>query len=89
MVHSGISETAEVKRSLKCYVDTILMEELGQKLQLYDRAFYPSNTDIRNHIYLAKKGMDLLKFDQAAYENQQMESGSAYVIVSLQAIPFG
>ena len=30
-VRSGISETAEVNRSLKCYADTILFEELGHK----------------------------------------------------------
>lgn len=30
MVHSGITETAEVKRSLKCYVNSILSKELGQ-----------------------------------------------------------
>ena len=64
MVHSGITETAEVKRSLKCYVNSILSKELGQKPALYDRAFYPLNSDIRNHICMAKKALDLSKFDQ-------------------------
>ena len=64
MVHSGITETAEVKSSLKCYVNSILSKELGQKPALYDRAFYPLNSDIRNHICMAKKALDLSKFDQ-------------------------
>lgn len=70
MVQSGITDSTEVKRSLKCYVDTILAVELGQKPQLYDRAFYPSSADIRNHIYMARKVMDLSKFDQ---ENLQLK----------------
>ena len=63
IVHSGITETAEVKRSLKYYVDSILSKELSQKPALYDRAFYPLNSDIRNHISMAKKALDLSKFD--------------------------
>ena len=70
MVQSGITDSTKVKRSLKCYVDTILAVELGQKPQLYDRAFYPSSADIRNHIYMARKVMDLSKFDQ---ENLQLK----------------
>lgn len=66
MVHSGITETAEVKRSLKyyLYVDSIVSKELRQKPALCDRAFYPLNSDIRNHICMAKKALDLSKFDQ-------------------------
>lgn len=60
IVHSGITETAEVKRLLKYYVDSILCKELGQKPALYDRSFYPLNSDIRNHVYMAKKALDLL-----------------------------
>lgn len=29
-----------------------------------DRAYYPSNTDIKNHIYCAKTKLQLSKFDQ-------------------------
>ena len=55
VVHSGITETAEVKLSLKYYIDSILSKELGQKPAIYDRAFYPLNSDIRNHVCMAKK----------------------------------
>ena len=53
-----------MKRSLKYYVDNILSNELGQKPAIYDRAFYPLNSDIRNHICMAKKALGLSKFDQ-------------------------
>ena len=68
MVQSGITETAEVKRSLKYYVDRILSDQLGHKPATHDRAFYPLNSDIRNHICMAKKALDLSKFDQKNLE---------------------
>ena len=71
MVSSGITDTAEVKRTLKMYyVDNFLVKELGMKPHPYDRAFYPLNDDIRNHVHKAKRALDLSKLDQ---DNMQLK----------------
>ena len=55
------SDTAEVKRALKCHVDHFLAKELGMHPEPNDRSFYPLNDDIRNHIHKAKRALDLSK----------------------------
>ena len=70
MISSGITETTEVKRSLKYYVDNFLCKEIGHKPHPHDRAFYPLKQDIANHINMAKKAIDLSTFDQ---ENLRMK----------------
>ena len=64
MVTSGITDTAEVRRSLKYYVDNFLCKDIGQKPHPHDRAFYPLKQDIMNHISMAKRALDLSTFDQ-------------------------
>ena len=64
IISSGITETTEVKRSLKYYVDNFLCKEIGHKPHPHDRAFYPLKQDIANHINMAKKAIDLSTFDQ-------------------------
>ena len=64
MVTSGITDTAEVRRSLKYYVDNFLCKDIGQKPHPHDRAFYPLKQDIMNHISMAKRAIDLSTFDQ-------------------------
>ena len=64
MVHAGITDTTEIKHSLKYYVNTFLSKEIGRKPLAGDRAFYPLNEDIRNHVSKAKKALDLSKYDQ-------------------------
>ena len=70
MISSGITETTEVKRSLKYYMDNFLCKEIGHKPHPHDRAFYPLKQDIANHINMAKKAIDLSTFDQ---ENLRMK----------------
>ena len=41
MVEAGVTDTSEIKHSLKHYVDKYLSKELGRKPHLGDRAFYP------------------------------------------------
>ena len=48
MVAAGIVDTAEVKRSLKYYVNDFLSKEIGKTPLKHDRAFHPINDDIRN-----------------------------------------
>lgn len=64
MVKSGISDTSEIKHCLKYYVDSIIAKDLSKKPMSGDRAFYPLNEDIRNHVSKAKKALELSKFDQ-------------------------
>ena len=54
----------EVKRSLRFYVTNTLCKELGYQAKQSDRALYPTTTDIRNHVYSAKKALELSKLDQ-------------------------
>ena len=70
MVSSGITDTTEVRRSLKYYVDNFLCKGIGHKLYPHDRAFYPLKQDIMNHISMAKRAIDLSTFDQ---ENLRMK----------------
>ena len=55
----------EVKRSLKHYVKHILpvMEGIPPPNE-DDRAFYPTDKDIQNHIYMAKRAHMLSNLDQ-------------------------
>ena len=64
MVEAGITDTSEIKHSLKHYVDKHLSKELGRKPHLGDRAFYPLCEDIRNHVSKAKRALELSKYDQ-------------------------
>ena len=70
LVSSGITDTAEVRQSLKYYVDNFLCKEIGHKPYPHDRAFYPRKQDNMNHISMAKRGIDLSTFDQ---ENLRMK----------------
>ena len=64
MVRSGMSDTNEIKRCLKYYIDTVIVKDLDRTLTPGDRAFYPLLEDIRNHVSKAKKALELSKFDQ-------------------------
>ena len=70
MVTSGITDTSEVRRSLKYFVDNNLCKEIGHKPNPHDRAFYPLKQDIINYIGMAKRAINLSKFDQ---ENLQIK----------------
>ena len=64
LVSAGITEKREVKRSLRYFVVNTLSKELGYIPQPNDRAMYPTDIDIHNHIHLARRALDLSKFDQ-------------------------
>jgi hypothetical protein len=61
LVKEGIADVQEVKRKLHFFVKTDMMENLTSK---NNRAYYPTSTDIRNHINAAKIAIQLSKFDQ-------------------------
>ena len=62
LVTEGVTDTSEVKRSLKNYVIHVLCPQ--EKPNETNRTYFPTNDDIRNHIYRAKKSLELSKFDQ-------------------------
>ena len=64
LVAAGITDTNEVKRSLRFFVTNTLCKELGYQAKQSDHALYPTTTDIRNHVYSAKKALEFSKLDQ-------------------------
>jgi hypothetical protein len=68
LVSEGITEVQEVKRSLKHYVQHSLCADM--KPDLTDCSYYPTSTDVHNHIYLAQRACQLSKLDQ---ENLQLK----------------
>ena len=64
----GTTEVQEVKRALKHDVQHSLCADV--KPDLTDRAYYPTSTDVHNHIYLAQCACQLSKLDQ---ENLQLK----------------
>ena len=61
LVEAGVADTNEIK---KHFVNKNLSQKLGRKPLPGDRAFYPHNEDIRNHISKAKRALELSKYDQ-------------------------
>ncbi|MCG8624818.1 MAG: hypothetical protein MJE68_22825, partial [Proteobacteria bacterium] len=45
MVLEGITNTTEVKRSLRFYANTVLSSQVGIKFSKQNRAFYPTSID--------------------------------------------
>ena len=70
MVYAGITNTTEIKRSLRWYVQHDVAKEIGVTPKTTDRSLYPTDNDIRNHIHIAKRAIDLSKLDQ---ENLQLK----------------
>ena len=64
LVSANITDIHEVKKLLKYHTDNQISKELGFKPQAHDRAFYPNIVDIKNHVYRAKKALELSKMDQ-------------------------
>ena len=66
----GVTEVQEVKRALKHYVTHVLCPDLRPEVS--DRSYYPTSTDVRNHIYKAQQACQLSKLDQ---DNLQLKIG--------------
>ena len=64
LVSSNICDVYEVKKMIKHFSDNELAKELGFKPNEHDRAFYPDIIDIKNHVYKAKRALELSKIDQ-------------------------
>ena len=79
LVAAGITDTNEVRRSLRFYVTNTLCKELGYQAKQSDRALYPTTTDVRNHVYSAKRALELSKLDQenARLKIEQWQSTNA------------
>ena len=64
LVSSNICDVYEVRKMVKHYTDNELAKKLGFKPNEHDRAFYPDIMDIKNHVYRAKRALELSKLDQ-------------------------
>ena len=62
-INEGMTDPYEVSKALKHYVTTVLCA-LTNGPDPDDRAYYPTIRDLRNHIYKAKKALELSKLDQ-------------------------
>ena len=62
LVADGTTEVCEVKRALKYHVSNVLCPDL--KPDPTDRSYFPTTTDIRNHIYKAQRACQLSSLDQ-------------------------
>ena len=61
LVKEGVIDVQEVKRHLRCYVKSEMKDHEPHESI---RAYYPTNTDIQNHIDAAKAAIQFSKFDQ-------------------------
>ena len=68
LVFEGVTDVQEVKHALKHHVTHVLCPDI--KPDLTDRSYYPTSTDVRNHIYKAQHACQLSKLDQ---ENLQLK----------------
>ena len=64
LVASGITDVHEVKKILKYHVQHDVIKDHEIDPSLTNRAFYPMPCDIKNHICLAKRALELSKLDQ-------------------------
>ena len=64
LVAAGITDTNEAKRSLRFYVTLSVKSWAIYQARQSNRALYPTTTDIQNHVYSAKKALELSKLDQ-------------------------
>ena len=70
LVKEGITDVSKVKRSLRFFVKTEMKSNLPSES---NRAYYPTNTHIRNHIDVAKAGIQLAKVDQVSLKSMYEE----------------
>lgn len=60
LVSAGITNTQEVKKFLRYFVTTTLAKDLGIQPQVYNRAYFPTDADIMNHVSSARKAFSQL-----------------------------
>ena len=63
LVGEGTTEVQEVKRALRHYVLHLFPDPTDRPSES-NRAYYPTSTDIKNHVYSAKRAQELSKLDQ-------------------------
>ena len=56
----GMTEPQQIRRALSHYGNTVLCADNPPDAD--ERAYYPAECDLQNHIYNAKKALELSKF---------------------------
>ena len=62
LVQEGMTNSQEVRKALNHYVRTVLCTENPPDPD--NRAYFPANRDLKNHMFKAKRAFKLSKFDQ-------------------------
>lgn len=68
LVSEGTTAVPEIKRILRNYVVHTLCSDVLPSQS--DRSYFPTSNDISNHVYLAKKSLELSKLDQENLEKK-------------------
>lgn len=76
LVQEGMTNPQEVRKALNNYVRTVLCIENPPDSD--DRAYFPAYRDLKNHIYKAKRAMELSKFDQHNLNKKISEWKTSY-----------
>ena len=63
VVSADITNTGEVKRLLRHYTRNTLAKHLGIQVTPNNRALFPTDIDVRNHVATAKKALEFSKLD--------------------------
>ena len=64
LVYAGITNITEIKRSLKLHVTEAILPYIRETPSVTNRAFYPLDSDIHNHVSLAKRALQFSRLDQ-------------------------
>ena len=64
LVSAGITNTGEVKRLQRHYTRNTLAKHVGIQVTPNNRALFPTDIDVRNHVATAKKALEFSKLDR-------------------------
>ena len=76
LVQEGMTDPHEVRKALNHFVRTVLCTESAPDPD--DRAYFPAHRDLKNHIYKAKRTIELSKFDQGNLAKKIIEWEKSY-----------
>ena len=79
-VLAGITDVTEIHRLLRLYVNENFSKDVhrGETPKLCDRSLYPQDSDIRNHIHLAKRAVEFSKLDQESLKQKIQQWKTQY-----------
>ena len=64
LVSVGVTNVMEIKRCLRLHVKEVISKQLEITPDYTNRSLFPTDNDISNHVYLAKRALAFSKLDQ-------------------------